>query len=271
MSLEAVIFDVDGTLADTEEVHRQAFNETFRAHGLPWEWDAPLYRQLLAVTGGKERMRHYCERFHADFLGMPEADELIVRMHEAKTARYGQMVKGGGVAARTGVLRLIRDLHQSGVRLAIATTTSRSNVDALLATTLQALPSDTFEVIGAAEQAAGKKPDPAIYQWVLARLGLPPENCIAIEDSRNGVVAAHAAGLPALVTECHWTAGDDFSEAIAVLSDLGEPHRPHMVTRGPPSSIGYVDAFTLRRWHAAWRGGRRGRSPEGERPSPAFL
>ncbi|MDP1653662.1 MAG: HAD-IA family hydrolase [Rhodocyclaceae bacterium] len=250
MTLEAVIFDVDGTLADTEEAHRQAFNATFRDFCLPWEWDAPLYRNLLAVTGGKERMRHYCERFHPDFLAIPEADEFIARMHKAKTVRYGQMVMRGGVAARPGVVRLIRELRAAGIRLAIATTTSRSNVDALLATTLQALPPDTFEGIGAAEQAADKKPSPAIYRWVLERLALSPDECIAIEDSRNGVQAAQAAGIPTLVTECGWTAGENFSGALAVLSDLGEPDRPYVAIGGAAVDAGCVDPELLRHWHA---------------------
>lgn len=252
MTLKAVIFDVDGTLADTEEVHRQAFNETFRAHGLPWEWDAPLYRKLLAVTGGKERMRHYCERYDSGFLERPDAHDAIARLHEGKTRRYTQLVESGGVAARPGILRLIGELHAAGVRLAIATTTTRANVDALLATTLNALPQDAFEVIGAGEDASDKKPAPDIYLRVLERLGLAADECLAIEDSRNGLRAAQGAGIPVLITECVWTAGEDFDGAVAVLSDLGEPHRHHKVVRSALFNLGYIDAVVLRRWHTAW-------------------
>ncbi|MDP1605411.1 MAG: HAD family hydrolase [Rhodocyclaceae bacterium] len=247
--MKAVIFDVDGTLADTEEAHRAAFNATFRQFGLPWEWDAALYRELLAVTGGKERMRHFCERCFPDFLEDPQAGSTIATLHREKTRHYAGLVAAGGVAARPGVVRLIRELRAAGIRLAIATTTSRSNVDALLASSLKTLPPDTFAVIGAAEQAAAKKPASDIYLWVLERLGLPPQDCLAIEDSRNGVRAATSAGIPTLVTECAWTAGEDFSGALAVLSDLGEPERPYTLVSGPPNGIGYVDVVVLRRWH----------------------
>ncbi len=253
MSLKAVIFDVDGTLADTEEAHRSAFNASFHAYGLPWEWPAELYRELLAVAGGKERIRHYCERFAPRFLDNPEADDIIRRLHADKTRRYAELVADGAVTVRPGVLRLIRSLREAGIRLAIATTTSRSNVDALLASSLRALPPDTFEVIGAAEEAASKKPDPAIYQWVLGKLALAPQDCLAIEDSPNGVLAAQAAGIPVLVTECVWTAGGQYSDVLAVLSSLGEPGHPHDMVQGPADTIGYVDAVLLRRWHAAWR------------------
>lgn len=253
MNLKAVIFDVDGTLADTEEAHREAFNATFRAHSLPWEWDEALYRDLLSVAGGRERIRHYCERFFPRFLDDPAADETIAFLHAQKTRRYAHLVDIGAVAARPGVARLIRDLRAAGIRLAIATTTSRANVDALLATTLAVLPAPTFAVLGCGEQAQAKKPAPDIYHWVLAQLGLPPEDCLAIEDSKNGLLAAHAAGLPAIVTENAWTTGNDFAEAVAVLSDLGEPDRPHAVLRSVLAGIGYVDAVALCRWHVAWR------------------
>lgn len=251
LTLKAVIFDVDGTLADTEEAHRLAFNATFREFGLPWEWDAALYRDLLSVAGGKERMHHYCTRFHPDFLDDPRAGETIAALHVDKTRRYGAMVGVGTVAARPGVARLIGELRAAGIRLAIATTTSRSNVDALLAASFPELPVDSFAVIGAAEQSTAKKPAPDIYLWVLDRLGLPPRDCLAIEDSRNGVRAATSIGIPTLVTECGWTAGEDFTDALAVLSDLGEPGRPPTVLRGPPDSPGYIDADVLRRWHGS--------------------
>lgn len=255
--LKAVIFDVDGTLADTEEVHRQAFNATFAACGLPWEWDAPLYRDLLAVTGGRERITHYCARFHPEFLAQADADSVIARMHVDKTRRYGAAVNAGQVTARPGVARLIQELRAAGLRLAIATTTSRSNVDALLAASFPELPDDAFQVIGAAEQATAKKPAPDIYAWVLAQLQLPAQACLAIEDSRNGANSAQAAKLPVLVTECRWTHGEDFSAALAVLSDLGEPGRPHTVIRSALTSPGHVDVVALRRWHTFWNHGGR--------------
>lgn len=234
MTLKAVIFDVDGTLADTEEAHRQAFNATFKEFGLPWHWDVALYVELLAVAGGKERLAHYCRCVNPQRMAQPDSAEFIARLHQRKTRVYERRVEMGAVPARPGVIRLIRELAEAGIRLAIATTTSRANVDVLLATTLTDLPPDCFEIIGAGEHATAKKPAPDIYRWVVDQLGLPGSACLAIEDSKNGVRAACGAGIPVLVTESSWTCRDDFTGAITVLPDLAQ-----------------VDLFRLQRWHGA--------------------
>lgn len=236
MSLQAVIFDVDGTLADTEEAHRQAFNVTFKEFGLPWHWDVELYVELLAVAGGKERLAHYCRCVDSARMQASDADVFIARLHQRKTRIYERRVEMGEVPARPGVVRLIRELIDAEVRLAIATTTSRANVDVLFATTLVDLPPDCFEVIGAGAQATAKKPAPDIYRWVLEKLRLPGKACLAIEDSKNGVRAALGAGIPVLVTESSWTHRDDFTGAAAVLPDLGD--------------TGFAE---LKRWHARQR------------------
>lgn len=232
MTLKAVIFDVDGTLADTEEAHRQAFNATFKEFGLPWYWDVALYVELLAVAGGKERLAHYCRCVDPVRLAQSDGMAFVAKLHERKTRVYERRVEMGEVPARPGVARLIRELIDAEIRLAIATTTSRTNVDVLLGTTLADLPPDCFEVIGAGEQAAAKKPAPDIYRWVLEQLRLPGQDCLAIEDSRNGVRAALGAGIPVLVTESAWTRRDDFTGAVAVLPDLSR-----------------VDAAQLYQWH----------------------
>jgi HAD superfamily hydrolase (TIGR01509 family) len=220
MSLQAVIFDVDGTLADTEEAHRQAFNATFNALGLPWHWDVELYVELLAVAGGKERLAHYCRCVDPERMRAPDADAFIARLHQHKTRLYERAVRKGQVAARPGVMDLVRALQTAGIRLAIATTTSRANVEVLLANSFAVLPAPTFEVLGCGEQATDKKPAPDIYRWVLGELGLSGAECLAIEDSKNGVRAARRAGIPVLVTESSWTRRDDFTGACAVLPDL---------------------------------------------------
>lgn len=220
MSLEAVIFDVDGTLADTEEAHRQAFNVTFKEFGLPWHWDTTLYAELLAVAGGRERLAHYCRCIDPARMAAPDGVTFITRLHARKTQVYERRVAMGEVTARPGVLRLIRELSAAGVRLAIATTISHSNVDVLLGTALAELPPGTFEVIGAGEQAIAKKPASDVYCWVLDRLDLAAEDCLAIEDSQNGVHAARGTGLPVIVTASAWTKRDDFSGALTVLCDL---------------------------------------------------
>ncbi len=222
-ALQALIFDVDGTLAETErDGHRPAFNAAFAEHGLDWHWDASLYGELLAITGGKERMRHYAERYAPEFAARADVDALIRQLHAAKTAHYVRLVGTGRLALRPGVAELIAEARAAGIRLAIATTTSPENVGALLDASLAPGSSDWFEVIGAGDVVAAKKPAPDIYRWVLDRLALPAGACLAIEDSENGLRAALGAGLRCLVTVGEYTRGQDFSGAAAVLDSLSD-------------------------------------------------
>jgi HAD superfamily hydrolase (TIGR01509 family) len=219
--LHALIFDVDGTLADTErDGHRLAFNTAFAEHGLDWHWDEALYGELLAVTGGKERIRFYAERHAPEMLARADFPELVRRLHLAKTAHYVRIVDQGGLPLRPGVAHLIAEARAAGVRLAIATTTSPENVTTLLRASLAAAATDWFEVIGAGDVVPHKKPAPDIYRWVLERLGLPATACLAIEDSENGLQSSLAAGIPTVVTISEYTAGHDFRGARAVLPDL---------------------------------------------------
>lgn len=220
-TLQALIFDVDGTLADTErDGHRVAFNLAFRDAGLDWHWDEALYGELLAVTGGKERMRFYCERHLPEFLQQADADARIKALHAAKTAHYVKLVESGALPLRPGVARLIAEARAAGLRLAIATTTTPENVTVLLRASMAPDAMEWFEVIGAGDVVPAKKPAPDIYRWVLERLGLPPAACLALEDSENGIKSSLAAGIPTLVTESEYTRGQDFSGALAVVPDL---------------------------------------------------
>ena len=240
MPLEALIFDVDGTLAETEELHRDAFNASFAAAGLPWHWDRALYAELLAVTGGKERIRYYVASQRLE----PIADDAVARLHADKTARYTARVAAGDVALRPGGARLLMEARAAGLRLAIATTTSPPNVEALLRATLADGGSGWFEVIAAGDCVAAKKPAPDVYRVALERLGLPPGSCIAFEDTVNGLRSAHGAGIPTVVTLSAYGGTEGFDAAAAVVDHLGEPGLPCRHLAGPDGGI--VDLAWLR-------------------------
>ncbi len=245
-SLRTVIFDVDGTLADTErDGHRLAFNAAFAEFGLAWDWDAELYGELLTITGGKERIRHYLEKYVPDELSRSGLDDWIAGLHQAKTRYFVALLERGGIPLRPGVARLIHELRAANIKIAIATTTSPENVIALLKSTLGEDSPGWFDVIGAGDIVSGKKPAPDIYLWVLQQLGLPAQHCIALEDSENGLKAALAAGLDTVVTVSDYTRGQDFSDATLVLSDLGEPALPFTVLAGNAQGRGWVDAEML--------------------------
>lgn len=219
--LKAVLFDVDGTLAETEEFHRRAFNEVFAAHGIDHAWSVDEYRELLKVTGGKERMGAY---FAAQ--GEAVSADLIRTLHLAKNARYAQGIASGDASLRPGVRRLMGEARDAGLRLGIATTTSEVNLEALLRPLLGEGWTGQFAAVAAGDQVAHKKPAPDIYQACLQRLGIAPDEAIAIEDSAAGVRSARAAGIPVLVTPSRYTDRDDFSQADGCVPDLGEPGRP---------------------------------------------
>lgn len=214
----AIIFDVDGTLAETEELHRRAFNKAFAGAGLAWHWDSALYDQLLAVTGGKERIRYFITEFGGEAPASDDLDAFIPELHADKTTAYTDLMASGEVELRPGIEALIRDAQARGFRLAIATTTTPANVDALLDVTLGG--NQDFEVICAGDSVPNKKPAPDVYLLALEQLGLSAEACVAIEDSRNGLLSAVAAGIPTVVTPGMYTRGQDFDEADQVIDDL---------------------------------------------------
>lgn len=231
--LQALIFDVDGTLADTErDGHRVAFNRAFAAAGLGWEWSVERYGSLLQTAGGKERLQRYLQEDCPTFVPQPDAPTWAANLHKAKTQHYKALVQEGVMPLRLGVKRLIQEARAQGIRLAIATTSAPENVTALLETNLAPDSPSWFEAIVAGDMVPAKKPAPDVYLAVLQAIALPPEVCLAIEDSRQGLLAATRAGLKTVITCSSYTQHEDFTEAALVLNHLGEPDAPFQVLAG---------------------------------------
>jgi beta-phosphoglucomutase-like phosphatase (HAD superfamily) len=226
MDIEALIFDVDGTMADTEEAHRVAFNLAFERYRLGWVWQPSEYRELLKVAGGKERIGHYVESLGVGDAERARLHAMVPNIHAEKTRFYSLFVADGAVPLRTGVARLLDEALAAGCKLAIASTTTAVNIDALLHSTLGPRGPGMFSAIACGDQVPVKKPSPDIYRLALQGLGMSPSQAVAFEDSANGVRAAVAAGLWTVVTPNFWTSGGDFSAASLELPGLGNPDQP---------------------------------------------
>ena len=253
MSCEALIFDVDGTLADTEELHREAFNRAFAHCRLDWKWDARLYGQLLLVTGGKERIASYI-----DLLRLPDTEHrclhaLVPEIHRVKTCIYRELIERGEVRLRSGVRRLMTEARQAGIRVAIATTTSSQNIAPLIEAGLGPEAMSWFDAIAAGDVVANKKPAPDIYNVALSRLSLAAASAVALEDSAIGVQSAKAAGLFTVATPSFWTRSQDFAAADLLLASLGDPEEPLAPEDEGRLGAPYLSLERLIQLHAAAR------------------
>ena len=220
--MKALIFDCDGVLADTErDGHRVAFNRAFAKKGCDFSWDVDLYAELLKVAGGKERMRAYFDRF-----GWPEdvsdKDSFIKEMHKLKTDLFIEMVGNGELPLRPGVKRLVDEAIADGISLAVCSTSNERPVNLIVEKLLGQQRKTHFKAILAGDVVSKKKPDPEIYNLAKERLGLDGSECVVIEDSRNGLLAAKAAGMNCIITTNGYTRKEDFTEADQVYPELGD-------------------------------------------------
>ena len=255
MSCEALIFDVDGTLADTEELHRQAFNRAFAECHLDWSWDEELYGELLRVTGGKERIASYIERLRLPLSERHCLHALIPEIHRLKTCLYRQLIGEGQVRLRSGVRRLMLEARLTGVRVAIASTTSPENIGPLLEAGLGTGALTWFDAIAAGDVVRNKKPAPDIYNVALQTLDVAPAHAIALEDSTIGVQSAKAAGLFTVATPSIWTRNQNFEAADLLLGSLGDPDEPLMPVDEARLGARYLSLERLTALHAAARTG----------------
>ncbi len=219
--IKAIFFDQDGVIIDTEkDGHRVAFNDTFSEFGYDFQWDVEKYHELLEISGGKERMRHY---FHTEGLfpdlSKDEEDEFIINLHKRKTDLFIELIESGKLPLRTGVKRFMKEALACGLILGVCTTANVRSANAIAKGMLRDI---KFKFVLAGDVVSKKKPDPEIYLLALEKTELKPEECIVIEDSRNGVLAAKNAGMHIVATTNIYTENEDLSEADIVVTSLGD-------------------------------------------------
>ena len=249
MELKAVFFDLDGVIADSEDLHRRAFNAAFGEFGLAWHWDFAIYKELLSIAGGQERIRHYLERAEPSLLRRPDCADFIKAMHKAKNQTYNELVGREKSLLRPGVAELIEQLRAEGVKCVVATSTSRENVHTALQKGFGGGYEKLFAAIADGDRVAEKKPSADLYIWALGELGLPPIACLAIEDAPRGVEGANSAGIKAVAVVSRYTDGEEFPAAVAVLDGFGTASKPFGLLKGSdPGPVRVVSPRLLRAW-----------------------
>jgi len=222
MAIKAIFFDQDGVIIDTErDGHRVAFNDTFKHMGFDTEWDVDYYHELLQIGGGKERMKYHLKtRGFGKDIPDDEVEELIKQMHLYKTDRFIELIESGSLPLRPGIHRFMNEGVEAGLTLAVTTTSNERAAHAIAYKVLEDIP---FKFVLAGDIVAKKKPDPAIYLLAMEKAGVQPQECLVIEDSRNGVLAAKAAGMHVVATSNFYTQHEDLSDADVIVTALGDP------------------------------------------------
>ena len=251
MKLNAILFDVGGTIAESEEIHRVSFNEAFKEFGLNWYWDEAIYRELVFVGGGKERIKHYITRAWPEMLKQKNLTKYIESVHKIKGQIYEEFLNDSQLKARPGIIRLLKELKNEKIRLAIVSDTTEENLINLFKKGLGINPIEWFEILAHGGCTIQKKPSPDICLWTLERLKLPPESCLAIEDAPRGVDSAIDAGLKVLVTPSIYTLEEKFEKSSLLLSHLGEPEEPFNVIKGDAFGHSFVDLDLLKKIHGS--------------------
>ena len=227
--MKALIFDCDGVLVDTErDGHRVAFNRAFAEAGIKAEWSVELYGELLKIAGGKERMKHYFD--HRGWPPGKTAETLIPELHKRKTAIFTALIAGGSLPLRPGITRIVDEARAAGVRLGVCTTSDPKSIDGVL-DLMGKQRKAYFEIVLAGDIVAKKKPSPDIYNLAKQRLNLDGRDCVVIEDSRNGLLAAAGAGMPCLITTSTYTLDEDFHEAARIVPELGDAPNVHITLK----------------------------------------
>jgi HAD superfamily hydrolase (TIGR01509 family) len=254
MTLEALVFDLDGTFVDTDEMHRRAFNQAFLEFELGFDWKPDMYETLLTVSGGADRIRHFID-------GRPLSQDqklalhaVVPAVHREKTRIYGELLSHNAVKLRSGVRRLFGEARQAGLQIGVVATSASANMQPLILSVLGREGASGIRAFVSADRVPQKKPAPDIYMLAASMLGVAPEYCAAFEDSTNGVLAAKAAGLFTIATPSRWTRSQDFSRADVCLSELGEPDAP--LNDADAALIGgakYVGLAEVRALHAKSR------------------
>lgn len=212
MTKSAILFGSIGTLVETSELQREAFNQAFREAGLDWAWEPEEYRQLLKKSGGRQRIANYAKDRGEEV----DADAI----HKRKTEIFDAAMIENGLDPRPGVLEVIKKAKDEGVKLGFVTSTSRANIDAILAALGDQIKANTFDFIGDASLVSSSKPSPDIYKTALGHLGLSPEECIAIEDMAVSAEAPRAAGIETVAFPGPFAERDEFRDVRAITDTL---------------------------------------------------